>query len=83
MKTYIPELPLCELKDNPPLLISNVTDSEYSEATMHKTIKINKYIYHYMSDTNELIRRDVMIWQAKLNNRQMPNKTKYEHTRTT
>ena len=69
MKTHIPDIQHCNISGKDPYIIYDVTNSDYSLATIHKRVRIGKSIYHYMPDTNELIRRDVIVWQAKRNNR--------------
>lgn len=70
MKTHLTdeEAKLCTLNPDPPYIYRDVTQTQLSIAAFYGKCIINKSVYHYFSDTNELIRRDVLLWKAKRDN---------------
>ena len=63
--SILADLDVCPLHRKSPFGITNVTQTQFSIARYYGGINFNGSMYIYYSDTDELIREDVMKWKAK------------------
>ncbi len=75
-KSRLKGLEDCPLHRKTPFGIEGVSTSQFSIARYYGGIRFNGERYTYFSDTDELVRDDVLMWQKK----QRKQKHTHEHT---